>query len=561
MLTIKVALIGADNADTSLYRVLREIENVQIMGVMGHNLNAPGMIMAQREQLYVTANLSELVTNAELDVIIDLSGDALILQQIEQLKNEKTQLLTAPAESLLMAIIKSKVDEKKLKSELWVILNSMQEGVAIVDSQGVLKYLNPSFARMTGATSKQKVGSNIFEVSPHGALAQTLMLNKALTNFRTKIENVDVLANTAPIIVDGEVDGAVVVCQPITNLLKLLDDLRKSTTIIENLYDRINQITNAKFTFADLKGKSQLFSATIESAKKAAKSNLPVLLVGEGGTGKEVYAQAIHRASLRHHNSYLKVSTTAIAEGSLESELFGHEKGAFTGAGKTVLGKVEMVRGGTIYLEDIQGLNQNLQQKLVRLLREGEFQRLGSNDVQHADVRIIASTKENLQALVAQGLFAAELYALLKVFTIKLPPLRQRCEDISVLANHFISIYNRKFDKHVTEIDPEALQLLVNYDWPGNVLQLENIIERAMFLVESKTLKRQHLSPYISQFNEGKSTQVAKIIPLDEMEQTMLKAALARYGESLEGKKKAAQALNISLATLYNKLKKYKSSM
>ncbi|MCR3923254.1 MAG: sigma 54-interacting transcriptional regulator, partial [Firmicutes bacterium] len=545
----------------SVYRVLREIENVEIVGVADRNLNSPGMLLARRDQVYVTNNITALVADPAINVIMDMTESPAILTQIQEHKNKQTQLLQVSEGSLLKAIIKSKIDEKKLQSELWVILNSVQEGVAIADRAGILKYINPAFERMTGVKGSQQVGNNIFEVNPHGALAQTLIKHRALSGFRTKIENVDVMANAAPIIVDGEVDGAVVICQPITDILQLMEDLNKSTTIIENLYARIDQMTGAKFTFNDLIGNSKLFHSMVEMAKRAAKNDLPILITGEGGTRKDIFAQAIHRASSRRNKPFIKVVSTSIPEELLTSELFGHENGAFAGAVKTVLGKVEMVKGGTIYIENVSEFNLYLQSKLIQLLRDGEFQPLGSNEVRRADVRVITSTKKNLKVLVQEGRFSEELYYLLNVFELNLPPLRQRQEDIAILTEHFVTIFNRKFSKQVKCIAPEVKQLLANYDWPGNVSELENVIERAMAMVEGNTLKRQHLSPYISQFNEETMNSITKIMPLDKMEQIMLKAALARFGETLEGKKKAAQALNISLATLYNKLKKYKSSI
>ena len=563
---IKVAIVGAGDGGSSVYRVLREIEIVQIIGVADRNLASPGMVLARKDRLFVTDNFEELVVKPEIDVIIEATGDPEVQKKIHKLKHNGAAVMEALAGNLLMAILQAKeelLEVKKLKSELWAILNSVQEAIEVADNTGLVKYTNPMFTRVTGILESQRVGKNIFEVSPHGALAQALVKQRPVVGYRSKVggSGVEVISNAAPILVEGEVEGAVVVFRPITDILKLMDELQKSTTIIENLYAKIDQITGSKYTFEDLKGASKVFIATVEMAKKAAKSDSPVLLVGESGTGKELYAHAIHQASQRRGKPFIRISCASVPEELLESELFGHEKGSFTGAVKTKLGKVELVSGGTLFLDEIGDINPYLQGKLMRLLQDKEFERVGGSTTIQADVRIITATNIDLKSMVRKGRFREELYFLLNVIELNLPPLRQRRDDIPGLTDYFIGKLNRKLGKKVRGAAPDALQLLSSYDWPGNIRELENVIERAMVSVESDVIGRQHLSPYIGQFNSAAANQYTEIIPLDKMEQIMLKAALARFGETLEGKKKAAQALNISLATLYNKLKKYKASM
>jgi PAS domain S-box-containing protein len=563
---IKVAVVGAGDEGSSVYRVLREIENVQIIGVADRNPASPGMILARKDRVYVTDNVEDLVVKPEIDVIIEATGNPEVQKTIHKLKHTGAAVMEALAGNLLMTIMQAKeelLEVKKLKSELWAILNSVQEAIEVADNTGLIKYTNPAFTRVTGIPESQRVGKNIFEVSPHGALAQSLVKQKPVVGYRSKVggSGVEVISNAAPILVEGEVEGAVVVFQPITDILKLMDELQKSTTIIENLYAKIDQITGSRYTFEDLIGASKVFTATVEMARKAAKSDSPVLLVGESGTGKELYAHAIHQASQRRGRPFIKIGCASVPEELLESELFGHEKGSFTGAVKTKLGKVELAAGGTLFLDEIGEMNPYLQGKLMRLLQDQAFERVGGSDTNRADVRVITATNIDLKSLVRKGRFREELYFLLNVIELNLPPLRQRRDDIPVLADHFFGKLNRKLGKKVRGVAPDALQLLSSYDWPGNIRELENVIERAMVTVDSDVIGRQHLAPYIGQFNSAAANQCTEIVPLDKMEQMMLKAALARYGETLEGKKKAAQALNISLATLYNKLKKYKASM
>ena len=562
---IKVAIVGAGNEGSSVYRVLREFDDVQIVGVADTNPSSPGMILARKDRIPVTDKLDELVGSPSLDVIIEATGLPEIQQKISQLKQPGTAVMEALDGNLLMVILRAKeelLEVKKLKSELWAILNSVQDAIEVADNTGQIEYVNPTFTRVTGIAETERIGKSIFDVSPHGALAQALVKQKPVTGYRSKVggSGVEVISNAAPILVEGEVTGAVVVFRPITDILRLMDELQKSTTIIENLYAKIDQITGSKFTFDDLIGTSKVFQSTLEMARKAAKSDAPVLLMGESGTGKELYAHAIHQASQRRSKPFIKVSCASVPEELLESELFGHEIGSFAGAIKTKLGKVELATGGTLFLDEVGEMKVYMQGKLLRLLQEREFERVGGSGTIKADIRIIATTYIDLKSLVRRGKFREDLYFRINVIELNLPPLRQRREDIQPLVEYLISRYSRKLGKKVKSVSPDALQLLTNYDWPGNIRELENVVERAMVAVDSDQVSRQHLMPYIGQFTAAASpANFTDIMPLEKMEQMMLKAALARYGETLEGKKKAAQALDISLATLYNKLKKYRA--
>jgi PAS domain S-box-containing protein len=561
-----VAIIGAGDEGSAAYRMLREFEDIQVVGVSDQDPAAPAMMLARKDKVPVAGQVEELLGSPGLDVIIETTGLAEVRRKIELLKAPETAVMEAEANKLLMVILQAKaelLEARKLKSELWAVLNSVQDAIEVADNTGLVKYVNPAFTRVTGIAEAARVGKNIFDVSPHGALAQALVKQKPVIGYRSKVggSGVEVISNAAPIVVEGEVSGAVVVFQPITDILRLMDELQKSTTIIENLYAKIEQITGSKYTFDDLVGTSRIFQATLEMARKAAKSDSPVMLVGESGTGKELFAQAIHNAGLRRGKPFIKVSCASVPEELLESELFGHEKGAFTGAVRTKLGKVEMAAGGTLFLDEVGEMNLFLQGKMLRLLQDREFERVGGSERLVGDVRIIAATNVDLKTLVRRGKFREDLYFRLNVIELVLPPLRQRREDIPPLVELLLGRYSRKLGKKVKSISPDALQLLVNYDWPGNIRELENVAERAVVAMEGEQVNRQHLLPYVGQFAAAHAVHFPEVMPLEKMEQLMLKAALARFGESLDGKKKAAQALNISLATLYNKLKKYRSAL
>jgi PAS domain S-box-containing protein len=562
----KVAIVGMGDKGSAVYRILRGMNNVRVVGVADINMTSPGMVLARRDKVFVTDNVDELVTMPDINTIIHATGNSEVLAGVYKLRRDGITVLEARSGNLLMDILQAKeelLEVNKLKGQLSAILNSVQEAIEMADNTGLIKYVNPAFTRVTGIAEHARVGKNIFEVSPHGALANSLVKQKPVIGYRSKVggSGVEVISNASPILVDGEIVGGVVVFQPITDILKLMDELQKSTTIIENLYAKIDQITGSKFTFDDLIGTSKIFQSTVEMAKKSARSDSPVLLTGETGTGKELFAHAIHQAGQRRGKPFIKVSCASVPEELLESELFGHEKGAFTGAIKTKLGKVELAGGGTLFLDEISEMNPYLQGKLLRLLQDREFERVGGSHNIKADVRIITATNVDLKALVRRARFREELYFRLNVIELNLPSLRQRREDIPALVEYLISKLNRKLGKKIKGMSPEALQLLSNYEWPANIRELESVVERAMVSVDEDNIGQQHLSLYLGQFSSSPSTQYAEIMPLDKMEQIMLKAALTRFGETLEGKKKAAQALNISLATLYNKLKKYNTSV
>lgn len=560
-----VGLVGAGKGGNAIYRMLKSVQKVKIVAVCDCNPNTPTVAMAKKEGVFVTTDLCKLVSLEGLDVIFEATGDRDVQKKISELKKLNTAVIEAQAAKLFLALLEEKeelLEYKKVKGELETILNSVSEAIEVADNNGVIKYVNPAFSRVTGIPEGQRINKNIFEVSPYGALATTLTTQRPHSGHRTKVggSGVEVISNGAPILVEGKSEGAVVVFQPITDIIKLMEELQKSNTIIENLYARIGQITGSKYSFDDLIGRSKNFKSTIEMAKKASRSDSTVLINGESGTGKELYAHAIHHSSVRRDKPFIKVNCAAIPESLLESEFFGHEKGAFTGAVRTKLGKVELANGGTLFLDEIGDMNLFLQAKLLRIIQDMEFERVGGTQTIQVNVRFVAATNRNLKELVRKGAFREDLYYRLNVVELAVPPLRKRKDDIPELVEHLIVKFNRKLGKRVKGVSPEALQLLINYEWPGNVRELENVLERAMVVVEGDLLTHTQLSQYIGQFDSVFGNSITEIMPLEKMEQMMLKAALARYGDSLEGKKKAAQALNISLATLYNKLKKYRTS-
>jgi PAS domain S-box-containing protein len=557
---LKVAIVGAGRDGNSIYKMIKAVPEIEIAGLYYTEKEKAALNDFIKDGVPVSDRLSEIGVNNRIDVIILANEAAKLKEKICQFIKPDTSVVDNKAVNLIMFLLKEKeklLEFKKIQSELTIILNSVHEAIEVADTDGIIKYVNPAFTRVTGISDHERIGKNIFQVSPEGALATVLKTGKSIFGHRTRVggSNSEVISNAAPIYVDGKIIGGVVVFQHLTDVIKLMDDLRHSTSLIENLSEKLGQVTTSKYTFRDILGTSPELRKCIQVSERAAKSNSTVLLLGESGTGKELFSHAIHHASPRREKPFIKVNCAAIPESLLESEFFGYAKGAFTGAVKSKIGKFELANGGTIFLDEIGDMSLGLQGKLLRVLQEMEFERVGGTQTIKVDVRVIAATNRNLRDLIRQGRFREDLYYRLNVVEITIPPLRNHKEDLPVLCNNLFVKLNRKLGKKVKGLSKDALEVLYGYDWPGNVRELENVIERVMVTVDDEIITKKQLIRHVSQFKNTSDKDI-DLIPIDQMEQMMINKALMKFGKTVEGKKKAARALNISLATLYNKLKK-----
>ena len=278
-------------------------------------------------------------------------------------------------------------------------------------------------------------------------------------------------------------------------------------------------------------GNSAKFNTAISGAKKAAGSKSTILLLGESGTGKELFARAIHNWSERKDRPFIAINCVGLSKELLESELFGYEKGAFTGASQLKRGKIEIANGGTVFLDEVGDISEELQAKLLRFLQEREFERVGGTQLIRVDVRIIAATNRNLEAAVKEGRFREDLYYRINVVPIVLPPLRGRKEDVPVLAQFFMQRFSIESKKSFTEISQEALEALSAYDWPGNVRELANVIERAVVLGQPPTIQIEDLSPGIVAAEgeiDNRPTPVSYHESVDEYRREVIVSALAQ---------------------------------
>ncbi|MGE5810567.1 MAG: sigma-54-dependent transcriptional regulator [Ignavibacteria bacterium] len=378
-------------------------------------------------------------------------------------------------------------------------------------------------------------------------------------NLIQKIKKINPLTEVIVITAYGTIeDGVRAIKEGAFDYITKGDEDNKIVPVIQRAVEnvrmkyRIEQLekqVGEKFNFDNISGTSKVIKDAVEIAKKVAETNTPVLLTGETGTGKELFAQSIHYAGERSKNNFVAVNCSAFAKDLLESEMFGYAAGAFTGANKNKKGLFEEAHKGTLFLDEIGELDLSLQAKFLRVLETNNFIKAGDTKPTQVDVRIITASNRNLQEEIEKGNFRADLYYRISVMKIEIPPLRNRKEDIKPLAEYFIKFYSQKMGRNISEVTPFFYQKLEEYNFPGNIRELRNIIERAVILSESKILDESSLPNDIVN-----KTAIHSSSNLEEIEKNHILAVL----EQANGNKtKTAELLGIGLTTLYRKLQSY----
>ncbi len=344
-----------------------------------------------------------------------------------------------------------------------------------------------------------------------------------------------------------------------TDEIKLVVEkvFERERLLAENRY--LHQELEERYPFSGIVGDSQAIQKVFEVVSSVASSNANVLVTGESGTGKELVARSVHQHSPRGEMPFIVLNCAALSEGVLESELFGHEKGAFSGALATKKGRFELAHQGTLFIDEVGEMSLTAQVKLLRVIQEHEFERVGGTRTIRSDVRLVAATNKNLEEEVKKGTFREDLYYRLNVVNIELPPLRERRDDIEALAQHFLQKYVRETGKKVTQIAPRALSCLLAYEWPGNVRELQNVMERAVVLSKGEVLTPRDLPQGVQgpdqiclevPENGGSLTEI-----LEDLERQLIIQTLNRQGGS---QTKAAESLGIKRTTLRYKMEKYR---
>ncbi len=440
-----------------------------------------------------------------------------------------------------------KTEELELeKKKLEILLNSMNKAVVSIDKEGNIDKYNVKFKEIFNMRDDNIDGENIFQLLDFIKKPSTNDLKKHKTGvfyYKENSRNLKGIYNVSEIAVKNKLKGYVI-------------DFIENKDAIKN-YNKINK--DYKITLDNIISESEIMEHTKQKALIASKSNSTVLITGESGTGKELFARAIHNHSDRVDNTFVTVNCAAIPDNLLESELFGYEEGAFTGAKKGgKLGKFEIAHKGTIFLDEIGDMSLHLQGKLLRVLQERELDKIGGKSNILIDVRVIAATNKNLVELVEKGQFREDLYYRLNVIPITLPALRQRKNDIPLLIDYMIKEYAHKLNKDVIGIEDDAKKTLIDYSWPGNVRELQNVIEYSINMSNSSLLNLDIIPNNIkSKYYDEKSNKCEEIRTLEDLEKEEISKALNKFKHYKKDKELVAKSLGISRATLYRKLEKY----
>ena len=437
------------------------------------------------------------------------------------------------------------------------IVDTMMDGLIVVDVDGMIVAVNHATEQLTGYAREELIGSPCTILDCDNCTARLnskqvftcdLFETKQIERRRCNITRKDgrilpILKNASALITkDGEINGGV---ETLTDLSEIISR--------DQQIERLSSFLKARDRFHGIIGKSRVMQDVFELMTDAARSDAPIIIYGESGTGKELVAAAIHKLGRRKQGPFIKVNCAALSESLLESELFGHVKGAYTGADKTRKGRFELAHKGDIFLDEIGDIPPSMQVKILRVLQEKEFERVGESTPINVDVRIISATHRDLEQMIHRGHFREDLFYRLNVIPIHLPPLRERLEDLPLLVAHFLEENRLKTGKRINGIANETMDHLLAYYWPGNVRELINALEYAFVVCKSDYVDSTHLPQHITQIKRTipRRNSPKKNEPRDEKER-VLKAMRQAKGKKSE----AAKLLGITRQALWKKMKK-----
>lgn len=447
---------------------------------------------------------------------------------------------------------------KQYKDLLETVVDNDYDCIVVVDADGIITMFNKAYEKFIGVPREKAIGRHVTDVIENTRMHIVAKTGKAEMADIQKICGQEMICNRIPIKKDGKIWGALgkVMFKDFKEFTALIEKFNRLQTELEYYKDVVQKIQGAHYTFDNIIGNSHQIVEIKFMAQRLAQSNSTVLITGESGTGKELFAHAIHYESPRKYGPFIKVNCSAIPESLLESELFGYDEGAFTGAKKGgKLGKFELANGGTIFLDEIGDMPFNMQVKLLRVLQEKEIERVGGTKTIPIDVRVIAATNQPLEELVKEDKFRMDLYYRLNVVELKIPPLRYRKDDIPDLIKYLINKLSIRMGCSVPSIEQKALDIMMAYHWPGNIRELENVLERCLNFVENGIIRSSNLPYHIknSELNND-----GRILLLKEALEETEKLAISNALDICKGNKiKAAKMLGISRAGIYQKIEKY----
>lgn len=455
---------------------------------------------------------------------------------------------------------------KKLTKKLDTVLESSYDGIYITDGEGITLRVNKAYERITGLKAEEFVGKHVEYLVKKGIISKScsslVLEKKEIVTIEQRLSNGKIVLVTGTPIFDDDsnIEMVVINVRDITDLIALKVKLEEKDRQVYEFNSQIEKLKSRLFKDENEKIRSQNKSmkTVLEMAKRVASHDTTVLVTGETGVGKEVITELIHKNSPRKDQKLIKVNCSAIPGSLIESELFGYEKGSFTGANKDgKIGIFEEASGGTLFLDEIGELPFNVQAKLLRVLQENEITRIGSSDSIKIDVRIIAATNRDLQKQVREGNFRSDLYYRLNIIPIHIPPLRERKEDIIKLSKEFLDELSLKYGEKKS-ISNSCYEILTGYEWPGNIRELKNLIERLYVMVEGDKINSYDIPDYIKDVDiEFKTTKTSLKEAVLELEIKMIDEAYERY----KNVRDASKSLGIDASTFVRKRQKYERKM
>lgn len=460
----------------------------------------------------------------------------------------------------LKRVTKALENEKNTSEVLKIIIDSAYEGIVVVDKKGYITMMNAPYADFLRVNKDEVIGRHVTEVIDGTRLHIVVETGKEEIGDIQRVRGKNIVVMRIPIFKNGQVSGAIgkIMFKDPKEVGILASKITKIEKELNYYKDALKQASSARYSFNSIIGRSEKLKEAKYLAEKAAQTNSNVLIRGESGTGKELFAHAIHSCSYRAPKPFVKINCAAIPSELLESELFGYEEGAFTGArrgGK--IGKFESANGGSIFLDEIGDMPLAMQAKLLRVLQEKEIERVGGVRNIEVDVRIIAATHRNLEEMVAKGEFREDLYYRLNVMNIQIPSLRERPEDIPIIALHLLEKLSEQVGNYVAGISKEAMNGLKQYSWPGNVRELENVLERTIILVDyGKEIQEVHLPMYLRKAEKSRFVPRGKELK-EILEAAEREAILDCLHQTGGNRSETAKILNISRSSLYERLWKY----
>lgn len=452
---------------------------------------------------------------------------------------------------------KEEIEKLKMENKaLDIFFENTSECLVLVDKDGYIMKMNKAYLDFLRIRHEDALGRHVTKVIENTRLHIVAKTGEAEIDQIQRINEHDAVTSRIPIIEEGKVTGAIgkVLFKNFREVNVLYKKLEEANTQLVNYKERLKKVQGNYYALDNIIGNNKKILELKETIRRVADSDSTVLITGESGTGKEIFANAIHEISKRRDKNFVKINCAAIPENILESELFGYEEGAFTGAVKGgKIGKFELAHKGTLFLDEIGDMSIDMQSKMLRVLQDKLVERVGGNTPKKVDVRLIAATNQNLLNKIEKEEFREDLYYRINVLLLELPPLRERMDDIGLLCDFFISKFNNKFGIYIEKIDEEAMDYLMNYTWPGNIRELENVIERAYNFVDGNIIRVKQLPEKIIK-GRGHAAVGDLKNNLNSLERQLIVDTLKACGGN---KSRAAQVLKINRASLYQKLRKY----